>query len=150
MSSFIRYGVQRICGHGELRARICKHFKEPRNRFLVWRTGTTTLFDVPAHQATQAGGIDSSELIHMILNVYKFGLRMHTWPRQPEFSHQDSVTWGRGGGGRGGIPEGGRGRKDYQEGYPWLMKRRLPRAEVEGGYLKGLGEEVYQEDRGRG
>ncbi len=52
MSSFIIYDVQRICGHDELRARICKHFKEPSNRFLAWRAGTTTLFDVPARQAT--------------------------------------------------------------------------------------------------
>ncbi len=34
------------------RARICKPFKEPRNRFLAWRAGTTTLFDIPARQAT--------------------------------------------------------------------------------------------------
>jgi hypothetical protein len=27
--------------------------------FPAWRAGTTTLFDVPAHRATQAGGIDS-------------------------------------------------------------------------------------------
>jgi hypothetical protein len=33
-------------------ARICKPFKEPRNRFPAWRAGTTTLFGVPAHQAT--------------------------------------------------------------------------------------------------
>jgi hypothetical protein len=33
-------------------ARICKTFKEPRNRFPAWRAGTTTLFDVPARQAT--------------------------------------------------------------------------------------------------
>ncbi len=42
-------------------ARICKRFKEPRNRFLGWRAGTTNLFFVPARQATLAGGIDSSE-----------------------------------------------------------------------------------------
>jgi hypothetical protein len=28
------------------RAQICKPFKEPRNRFPAWRTGTTTLYDV--------------------------------------------------------------------------------------------------------
>ncbi len=34
-------------------ARICKPFKEPKNRFPAWRAGTTTLFDVPARrQAT--------------------------------------------------------------------------------------------------
>ncbi len=45
-------------------------FKEPWNRFPTWRPGTTTIFDVPARQATQAGGIDSWDP----LNVYKFGL----------------------------------------------------------------------------
>jgi len=42
-----------------IRARICKPFKEPRNRFSAWRAGTITLFDVPARQATWAAGIDS-------------------------------------------------------------------------------------------
>jgi hypothetical protein len=42
-----------------VRARICKLFKEPRSRFPAWWAGTTTLFDIPARQATQAGGIDS-------------------------------------------------------------------------------------------
>ncbi len=32
------------------RARICKPFKEPRNRFLNWRSGTITLFDVTDQQ----------------------------------------------------------------------------------------------------
>jgi hypothetical protein len=34
------------------RARICKPFKELRNRFPAWRAGTKTLFVVPARQAT--------------------------------------------------------------------------------------------------
>ncbi len=34
------------------RARIRKPLKEPRNRFPVWRVGTTTLFDAPDRQAT--------------------------------------------------------------------------------------------------
>jgi len=33
-------------------ARICKQFKEPRNQFPVWWAGMTTLFVVPARQAT--------------------------------------------------------------------------------------------------
>jgi hypothetical protein len=49
------------------RARICKPLKEPRNRFPAWRAGTTTLFDVPAHQATWGGGIDSLESIPGLL-----------------------------------------------------------------------------------
>jgi hypothetical protein len=35
-----------------------KHFNEPMIRFPTWRARTTTLFDVPARQTTQAGGID--------------------------------------------------------------------------------------------
>jgi hypothetical protein len=34
------------------RARICRPFKEPRNRFPAWRACTTTLLVVPARQAT--------------------------------------------------------------------------------------------------
>ncbi len=49
------------------RARICKPFKEPRNRFSDWRAGTTTIFVVLAHRATKAGRIDSSELIPRLL-----------------------------------------------------------------------------------
>jgi hypothetical protein len=33
-------------------ARICKPFKQPRNRFPAWRDSTTSLFIVPARQAT--------------------------------------------------------------------------------------------------
>jgi hypothetical protein len=42
------------------RARICKPFKEPRNRFQAWRASAITLFGVPARQATLAGRINSS------------------------------------------------------------------------------------------
>jgi hypothetical protein len=49
------------------RARICKLFKEPRNRFPAWRAGTITLFVAPARHATQAGGIESSESIPGLL-----------------------------------------------------------------------------------
>ncbi len=34
------------------RPRVCKPVKQPRNRFLAWRAGTTTIFDVTAGQAT--------------------------------------------------------------------------------------------------
>ncbi len=34
------------------RARIYSPLKEPRNRFPAWRAGATTLFVVPARQAT--------------------------------------------------------------------------------------------------
>ncbi len=35
------------------RARICRPFKEPRNRFPAWRACTTTLFVVTARQCTR-------------------------------------------------------------------------------------------------
>ncbi len=50
-----------------IRDQICKPFKEPRDRFPTWRAGTTILSDVPARQATKAGGIDSLELISGLL-----------------------------------------------------------------------------------
>ncbi|MFN9909017.1 MAG: hypothetical protein ACK56F_23325 [bacterium] len=43
----------------DLRARICRRFEEPRNRFLASRTGTTILFVVLAHLKIQDGEIDS-------------------------------------------------------------------------------------------
>jgi hypothetical protein len=51
--------------------RICKPFKEPRNRFPTWKAGTTTLFDVTARKATKAGGIDSLESISGLLKRLK-------------------------------------------------------------------------------
>ncbi len=45
------------------RTRICRPFKESKNRFSARRASTTTLFVVPARQATWAGEIDSSESI---------------------------------------------------------------------------------------
>ncbi len=49
------------------RARICRPFKEPRNRFPAWRGGTTIIFVVPARQATWASGINFSESIPGLL-----------------------------------------------------------------------------------
>ncbi len=43
--------------------RSSRPFKEPRNRFPAWRACTTTLFVVPARQATWVGGIGLSESI---------------------------------------------------------------------------------------
>ncbi len=45
------------------RARICRPFKEPRRRFPAWRTWSTTLFVAPTRQSTKAGGIGPSESI---------------------------------------------------------------------------------------
>jgi hypothetical protein len=54
--------------------RICKPFKELRNRFSAWQADMTTLFDIMACQDSLAGGIGFSESIPGLLNVYKFGL----------------------------------------------------------------------------
>jgi hypothetical protein len=57
------------------RARICKHFKEPKkNRFPAWRDGTTTLFDVPARQAHRLAEWIPWNLFLGFLNDYKYGL----------------------------------------------------------------------------
>jgi hypothetical protein len=53
------------------RARICKPFQEPRNRFPAWRDCTTTLFVVAARHATEAGGIESSESIPGLLEHFQ-------------------------------------------------------------------------------
>jgi hypothetical protein len=45
------------------KARICKLFKDTRNRFQAWRAGTTTLFVVQARQASWFGGIHYLESI---------------------------------------------------------------------------------------
>ncbi len=63
-------------------ARICKLVKEPRNRFPAWRAGTTTLFDVPARQAT--GGIDSLE------SIPEFLKRLQIWAPEINFQNQYS------------------------------------------------------------
>ncbi len=56
------------------RARICRPFKESRNRFPAWRAGTTALFVVPARQA--AWLVESIPLNRFLgsINVYKYGL----------------------------------------------------------------------------
>jgi hypothetical protein len=51
--------------------KICKPFKEPKNRFTACPAGTTTLFIVTARQDTWAGGIDSSESIPGLLKRFK-------------------------------------------------------------------------------
>jgi hypothetical protein len=58
------------------RARICEPFKVPWNRFPAWRTGTTTLFVVPARQTTlhrRAESIPRNRFLGS-LKVYKYGL----------------------------------------------------------------------------
>ncbi len=73
--SWLRINILRGGGGGGIkvlkRARICKPFKEPRNRFPAWRAGTTSLFDVPARQATKAGGINSMKSIPGLLERFQ-------------------------------------------------------------------------------
>ncbi len=59
----------------EPRVRICKPFKEPRNRFPAWRAGATTLFIVyrPAGLHWFAEPIPQHRFLGYI-NVYKYGL----------------------------------------------------------------------------
>jgi hypothetical protein len=53
------------------RARICRPFKEPRNRFPAWRTGTYRL----ARLHRLAESIPRNRFLGSI-NVYKYGLRL--------------------------------------------------------------------------
>jgi hypothetical protein len=64
----VYYGVLNLGGQGgqgyhpyfslfETRARICKPFKEPKNRFTAWRAATTTLF---SYQAARDGILEQS------------------------------------------------------------------------------------------
>ncbi len=81
-------------------ARICKPFKEPRNRFAAFRTGTTTLFVIPARQATYAVLIDSSESIPGLLKrlqiraLVKSETRPFSWWRFLELSFPPAVGEG--------------------------------------------------------
>jgi hypothetical protein len=58
----------------DIRARICKPFKEIRNRFPAWQAGTTTLFDVPAAKLHWLVESIPWNRILGSLNVYKYGL----------------------------------------------------------------------------
>jgi hypothetical protein len=64
----------------EIWARICKPFKEPRNRFPA---GATTLFDVPARLATKAGGISFLESIPGFLKRLQIRAPVKVFWRQP-------------------------------------------------------------------
>ncbi len=54
--------------------RICKPFKEPRNRFPAWRAGTTILFDVGYRPARLHRLAESLNGFLGSLNVYNYGL----------------------------------------------------------------------------
>jgi hypothetical protein len=59
MSRFVHYSVVRFFRYLYPEPEYVNLFKEPMmNRFPAWRAGPTALFDVPAVQATEAGGID--------------------------------------------------------------------------------------------
>jgi hypothetical protein len=49
----------------------------------------TTLFVVPAHQATKAGEIDSSESIPGSINIYKYGLGCFNNGRPPRHEREE-------------------------------------------------------------
>ncbi len=59
------------------RARTCRPFKKPRNRFPACRVGTTTLFVVPARKGNWlAESIPRNRFLGSI-NVFKYGLGLH-------------------------------------------------------------------------
>ncbi len=59
------------------RARTCRPFKKPRNRFPAYRVGTTTLFVVPARKGNWlAESIPWNRFLDSI-NVFKYGLGLH-------------------------------------------------------------------------
>ncbi len=72
-----RYGGGGSCKSvADTRARICKHFKEPRYWFPTLRAGTATLFDVTARRARLHRLAESIPWIRFLgsLNVYKFAM----------------------------------------------------------------------------
>jgi hypothetical protein len=56
------------------RARICKPFKEPRNRFPAWRAGTTTLFLYWPAMLHRLAESNPRNRFLVSLNFYKYGL----------------------------------------------------------------------------
>jgi hypothetical protein len=70
--------------HQQAGDRICKPFKEPRNRFQDWRARTITLFVVPACQATRLAKSIPLKRFLGSLNVYKYGL----WAAAPELTEK--------------------------------------------------------------
>ncbi len=72
-----------------------KHFKEPRNRFLAWRAGTTTLSDVPApnRHMGRAESIPWNRFFGYFY-VYKYGLS-RMWPHLEENTQGRTGKWAR-------------------------------------------------------
>jgi len=71
----LEYMLSRIdAWNSTIQSRICKHFKEPGNRFPALRAGTITLFVVrPARLHRLAESIPRNRFLSSI-NVYKYGL----------------------------------------------------------------------------
>jgi hypothetical protein len=70
-----------------IRAQICKPLNEPRDRYPTCRAGTTILSDVPARQATKAGGIDSLESISGLLKCLQIRA-LEFWNKQKEYDQR--------------------------------------------------------------
>ncbi len=69
-------GKEELAWRSKYRARICKPFKEPRNRFPAWQASTTYR---PATPQRLAESIPGNWFILGSLNVYKFGLSSAKW-----------------------------------------------------------------------
>jgi hypothetical protein len=55
--------------YGPARARICRPFKESRNRFPAWQADTITLFVVLARQAGEIDSLESIPRLYKCLQI---------------------------------------------------------------------------------
>ncbi len=78
----------------QYRARICNPIKEPRNRFSAWRDGTTSLFVVPARQATEAAESIPRNRFLGSINVCKYGLSHLSNHASHQLIYQQNGTMG--------------------------------------------------------
>ncbi len=91
------YGVRmEYCVSGN-RARICRPFKESKNRFSARRACTTTLFVVPARRLHGLAKSIPRNRFLVSINIYKYGLwclsmcMQHTIPEAKVLDEPDSA-----------------------------------------------------------
>ncbi len=61
------------------RARICRPFEEPRNRFPAWRAGSTALLFVRPARLHRLAELIPQNRFQGSINVYKYGLCAERW-----------------------------------------------------------------------
>ncbi len=77
----------------KIRARICKPFKEPRNRFPAWRSGTTNRLSYrAARQHRLAKSIPWNRFLAS-LKVYEFGLRKRKYWKRMMVVDREKCVW---------------------------------------------------------